>query len=55
MKKYEDSLKNTKLGNTVKSKTGKKEDGGKVVAKFKAKCGSKMKKHQQGGSLNEIF
>lgn len=41
----------------------KKEDGGKVnkncggasvVAKFKAKCGAKMKKHQQGGSLNGI-
>ena len=33
----------------------KKENGGTVVDKFKsAKCGSKMKKHQQGGSLNRI-
>ena len=28
--------------------------GGEVVKKFKAKCGSKMKKHQQGGSLNGV-
>ena len=28
--------------------------GGSVVEKFKAKCGAKMKKHQQGGSLNGI-
>ena len=33
--------------------TKKKEKGGTVKA-FKAKCGSKMKKHQQGGSLNGI-
>ena len=33
----------------------KKEKGGTVVDKFKsAKCGSKMKKHKQGGSLNGI-
>lgn len=32
----------------------KKEQGG-VVAKFKAaRCGSKLKKHQEGGSLNGI-
>ena len=42
-------------------KANKKKCGGKVekdcggaVAKFKAKCGSKLKKHQQGGSLNGI-
>ena len=42
-------------------KTNRKKCGGKVekdcsgaVAKFKAKCGSKLKKHQQGGSLNGI-
>ena len=36
-------------------KKQKKEKGGTVVDKFKsAKCGSKMKKHQQGGSLNGI-
>ena len=42
-------------------KANRKKCGGKVekdcngaVAKFKAKCGSKLKKHQQGGSLNSI-
>ncbi len=29
-------------------------NGSKVVKKFKAKCGTKVKKHQQGGSLNGI-
>ena len=29
--------------------------GGEVVKKFKAKCGSKMKKHQQGGSLIDLL
>lgn len=28
--------------------------GSTVIAKFKAKCGAKMKKHEQGGSLNGI-
>lgn len=33
----------------------KKEKGDKIIKKFKAaRCGSKMKKHQQGGSLNGI-
>ena len=31
-----------------------KDCGGSAVAKFKAKCGAKMKKHRQGGSLNLI-
>lgn len=38
-------------------KNGKKIEkncGGSAIAKFKAKCGSKLKKHQQGGSLNGI-
>ena len=30
------------------------KQGDKVVDKFKAKCGSKMKKHKDGGSLNGI-
>jgi hypothetical protein len=28
--------------------------GDKIVKKFKASCGSKMKKHKDGGSLNRI-
>ena len=28
--------------------------GSAVIAKFKAKCGAKMKKHEQGGSLNGV-
>lgn len=33
----------------------KKDCGGSAIVKsFKAKCGTKMKKHQQGGSLNGI-
>ena len=28
--------------------------GSAVIAKFKAKCGAKMKKHEQGGSLKRI-
>lgn len=31
------------------------EKGDKIVKKFKAKCGSKMKKHQQGGSLIDLL
>lgn len=31
------------------------EKGNKIVKKFKAKCGSKMKKHQQGGSLIDLL
>ena len=48
------------ITNDASAVNGKK-CGGKVekdcdgaVAKFKAKCGSKLKKHQQGGSLNGI-
>ena len=37
-----------KKGGEVKKSCG----GSSIVAKFKAKCGTKMKKHQQGGSLN---
>lgn len=32
----------------------KYKKGGDVVKKFKAKCGTKMKKHQNGGSLNGV-
>lgn len=39
-----------KSGGEVKKDCG----GSKVIANFKAKCGSKLKKHQQGGSLNGI-
>ena len=39
-----------KSGGEVKKDCG----GSKVIAKFKAKCGTKMKKHKQGGSLNGI-
>ena len=31
------------------------EKGDKIVKKFKASCGSKMKKHQQGGSLIDLL
>jgi len=37
-----------------KPKTAKKENGGKAVKAFKEKCGSKLKKHFNGGSLNRI-
>ena len=33
----------------------KKKSCGGAVKAFKEKCGAKMKKHQQGGSLNGIF
>lgn len=39
-----------KKGGEIKKNCG----GSKVISKFKAKCGSKIKKHQQGGSLNGI-
>ena len=49
--------------NIVKKEENKKhsnyskafEKGDKIVKKFKAKCGSKMKKHQQGGSLIDLL
>ena len=52
-----------KKGGRVGCGCRKKEDGGEVkkmskgcsaVKKFKAKCGSKLKKHFNGGSLNRI-
>lgn len=52
-----------KKGGSVGCGCRKKEDGGEVkkmskgcsaVKKFKAKCGSKLKKHFNGGSLNRI-
>ena len=42
--------------NIIKKEEKKKlEKGDKIVKKFKAKCGSKMKKHQQGGSLIDLL
>ena len=44
---------NKGIGRNKKGGEVKKSCGGSpIVAKFKAKCGTKMKKHQQGGSLN---
>ena len=40
--------------NACGSKVTKESCGSKVVKKFKAACGKKMKKHEQGGSLNRI-
>ena len=40
-----------KCGGSVK----KDSCDSKVVKAFKEKCGAKMKKHQQGGSLNGIL
>ena len=48
---------NTKDYEVEEGKNGTKINkicGGSVISKFKAKCGSKLKKHQQGGSLNGI-
>ena len=48
---------NTKDYEVEEGKKGTKINkicGGSVISKFKAKCGSKLKKHQQGGSLNGI-
>ena len=42
------------MRNTKGGEIKKNCDGSKVISKFKAKCGSKIKKHQQGGSLNGI-
>ena len=38
----------------IKAKNDHMKSGGEVVKKFKDKCGSKLKKHQQGGNLNGI-
>lgn len=50
---------NTKDYEVEEGKKGMKVEkdcgGSSIVKKFKAKCGSKMKKHQQGGSLNRIL
>ena len=50
------TLKLKKKGGEVCPKCGKVHAAGMgcAVAKFKAKCGAKMKKHEQGGSLNGI-
>ena len=49
---------NTKDYEVEEGKKGMKVEkncgGSTVIAKFKAKCGAKMKKHEQGGSLNKI-
>lgn len=49
---------NTKDYEVEEGKKGMKVEkdcgGSSIVKKFKAKCGSKMKKHEQGGSLNGI-
>lgn len=46
----------TKAPYNKKEKGGniEKNCGGSTIAKFKARCGSKLKKHHQGGSLNGI-
>lgn len=58
---YNDEFKNKKgkperfnkgIGKNEKGSKIKKDCGGSAVAKFKMKCGSKMKKHQNGGLLN---
>ena len=52
---YEKGVTNEASAVNGKKYGGKVEkDCGGAVAKFKAKCGSKLKKHQQGGSLNGI-
>ena len=52
---YEKGVTNEASAVNGKKCGGKVEkDCGGAVAKFKAKCGSKLKKHQQGGSLNGI-
>lgn len=48
--RHKNNYNNLKKGGEVKKECG----GSKVIANFKAKCGTKMKKHQQGGSLNGI-
>ena len=46
---------NKGIGRNKKGGNIEKDCGGStVIAKFKAKCGAKMKKHEQGGSLNQI-
>ena len=49
---------NTKDYELEEGKKGMKVEkdcgGSTVIAKFKAKCGTKMKKHEQGGSLNGV-
>lgn len=46
---------NKGIGRNKKGGNIEKDCGGStVIAKFKAKCGTKMKKHEQGGSLNQI-
>ena len=55
--KHKNNYNNLKKGGEVCPKCGKVHSTGIgcAVAKFKAaKCGTKMKKHQQGGSLNGI-
>ena len=45
--RHKNNYNNLKKGGEVK----KECSGSKVIAKFKAKCGTKMKKHQYGGPL----
>ena len=57
---FEPNKKPKPSGNTDRNNSGKaksmflSKQGSKIIDKFKAKCGTKMKKHQQGGSLNRI-
>ena len=56
-KNNRDGYKGKGEGTPQRKKGGnlKKDCGGStVIAKFKAKCGAKVKKHEQGGSLNRI-
>ena len=55
-KNRQDAAKGKGEGTPQRKKGGniKKDCGGSAVAKFKAKCGAKVKKHEQGGSLNGI-
>lgn len=59
LKNLRDKFKKSSNKKDYELEEGKKgmkveKDCGGAVAKFKAKCGSKLKKHQQGGSLNGI-
>ena len=56
-KNNRDGYKGKGEGTPQRKKGGnlKKDCGGStVIAKFKAKCGAKVKKHEQGGNLNRI-
>ena len=48
--RHKNNYNNLKKGGEVKKECG----GSKVIANFKAKCGTKMKKHKQGGNIRKM-